>query len=164
MKNPLVLLAGATLLLTACDTFFGPPPPPPPPRNPAAPLGTAALTTGTKAPFGTYVTDGSGRSVYILEGTRGMSGLNRCSGPCLSVWPMVPSGAATTTAGGLDPRQLRPVSGYGGTQDSYGGWPLYYYHHDMRPGDTTGQHVTDSWGTWHLISPSGEPIRPRGGY
>lgn len=42
--------------------------------------------------------------------------------------------------------------------------PLYYYHRDRGPGDTTGQHVTDAWGARHLLSPSGEPIRPADGY
>jgi predicted lipoprotein with Yx(FWY)xxD motif len=53
---------------------------------------------------------------------------------------------------------------YGGSQATYGGWPLYYYHHDAAPGDTTGQNVHDRWGMWYLVSPSGNPIRPGGGY
>ena len=156
MRYPAILLAGAAFALSACDTVYGPPPAPP-----AAPMGAVALTTATKAPFGTYVVDGSGRSVYVLEGTRGGSGINRCSGPCLRVWPPLAGGAAQGVATGLNPGLVQSVSGFGGAQLAYGGWPIYYYQHDHVPSDTMGQGFRDQWGTWYLLSPSGEPIRPR---
>ena len=156
MRIPTVLFTGAALVLGACDTLMGPPPPPP-----GGPLRTATLTTATNARFGTYVVDGSGRSVYVLQGTRGASGINRCSGPCLAAWPPLMIAGTPGAASGLDQAQLRAVSGFGGTQVSYSGWPLYYYHHDHAPGDTSGQGVRDAWGTWYLIRPSGEPIAPR---
>jgi hypothetical protein len=71
---------------------------------------------------------------------------------------------AQMTASGLNPAELRAVSGFTGAQASYAGWPLYYYHRDQAPSDTTGQGVRDSWGTWYLLAPSGEPIRGPGGY
>jgi predicted lipoprotein with Yx(FWY)xxD motif len=160
MRIPAVLLAGATIALGACDTMSGPPPPPPPPSDmPAG--GAATLTTATNAPFGTYVVDSSGRSVYVLEGTRGGSGINRCSGQCLKVWPPLMGGPSPVVATGLNPGIVQAVSGYTGSQLSYGGWPLYYYQHDHVPSDTMGNGVRDAWGTWYLLSPSGEPIRPR---
>jgi predicted lipoprotein with Yx(FWY)xxD motif len=158
MTHRTILLAGAMFALGSCDTFLGPPAPPP---GAIAPMGSAALTTATKPPFGNFVVDGSGRSVYALIGTRGGSGINRCSGPCLGVWPPVPAPAAPTVGSGLSPAGLRAVSGFAGAQMSYSGWPLYYYHHDMRPGDTNGQGVRDQWGTWYLLRPSGEPLTPR---
>ena len=159
MKSQTILLAGSALLLGSCNTLFGPPVPPPGAAGPAA-TSNLTLSTATKAPFGTYVTDGSGRAVYVLEGTRGMSGINRCSGMCLNEWPPVPAPPLPTGGSGLSPPALRLISGYQGAQISYSGWPLYHYHHDMAPGDTTGQGVRDQWGTWYLIRPSGEPIAP----
>ena len=156
MRVPVILLAGGAFALTACDTVMGPPPPPPIP-----PMGAVALTTATKAPFGTYVVDGSGRSVYILEGTRGGSGINRCSGQCLGIWPAQAGVAGQGVATGLNSGLVQSVSGFGGPQLAYGGWPLYYYARDNAPSDTTGQGVRDQWGTWYLLSPSGEPVRPR---
>ena len=152
-----ILLAGAMLALSSCDMIL---PPPAPPPGPIAPTATVTLNTATKSPFGTYVTDGSGRAVYILEGTRGGSGINRCSGMCLNVWPPMPAPPLPTGGSGISPPGVRTTSGYRGTQMSYSGWPLYYYHHDAAPGDTTGQGVRDQWGTWYLLAPSGEPIRP----
>ena len=179
MKHWVILLSVAAMAVSACDTY-GPPPPPPPegpmgppegpmgppqgpmgPPGPMAPAGNATLTTATKAPFGTYVVDGTGSSVYVLEGTRGGSGINRCSGPCVSVWLPLPATSPTPIAGsGLSPPGLRTVSGYTGAQVSYSGWPLYHFRQDAAPGDTFGQGVRDQWGTWYLIRPDGEPIRP----
>jgi predicted lipoprotein with Yx(FWY)xxD motif len=162
-----VILAGAAMAASACDTYGPPPPPPPagpmgpPPGSMASTAGNATLTTATKAPFGTYVVDGTGRSVYVLEGTRGGSGINRCSGPCLNVWPPLPATSPTPIAGsGLSPPGLRTISGFSGAQVAYSGWPLYYFRQDAAPGDTFGQGVQDQWGTWYLIRSDGEPIRP----
>lgn len=160
MLHRTILLAGAMLALSSCDTMLAPPAPPPP--GPIEPATTSPLTlsTATKAPFGTYVTDGAGRAVYVLQGTRGMSGINACSGMCINMWPPVPAPPLPTGGSGLSPPALRTISGFMGAQMSYSGWPLYYYSHDMAPGDTTGQGVHDQWGTWYLIRPSGEPITP----
>jgi predicted lipoprotein with Yx(FWY)xxD motif len=157
MRIPLFLLAAATVTLSACETV---------PPGPAVVLPTAAasLTTANKAPFGTYLVDGAGRAVYVLEGTQGTNGMARCSGPCLGVWPPVMTAGPTTTAAGLNAASAASVPAYGGTQASYGGWPLYYYSHDHASGDTTGQNVHDAWGHWYLLSPSGQPIMPTGGY
>jgi predicted lipoprotein with Yx(FWY)xxD motif len=129
------------------------------PVAPAGPIGPATVSVAEKAPFGPYLVGPDGRSLYILEGTRGASGINRCDGECLRIWPPLHP-AGRMIAPGIDARRLSNVRGYGGPHVAYAGWPLYYYHHDRAPGDTTGQHVRDAWGTWHLLSPSGAPIRP----
>ena len=161
MKTANVLLGAAMFGLAACDTY-----PPPPPLTPmgAAPVayGTAMVTTGNKAPFGAFLVDGDGRSLYILEGTRIPGGVNRCLGECLRVWPPLVANSPPVAGSGVDPAKLAAVPTAAGPQTIYGGWPLYYYHRDRAPGDTAGQHVTDRWGTWHLLALSGEPIRPAG--
>ena len=149
MKIPTLMLVAAALGVNGCATV----------RTPAGPI---TLTSANKAPYGSYVVDAGGRALYILEGTRGAPGTNRCSGPCLQIWPPLGATAPQVVGGRLSQRLVSVVPGYGGPQVAYAGWPLYYYHHDRVPSDTTGQHVTDSWGTWHLLSPSGQPIRPAG--
>ena len=69
-----------------------------------------------------------------------------------------------TVGPGIDPGMLSTMFAHGQTHVTYGGWTLFYYHRDRVPGDTTGQAVFDRWGYWYLLSPSGEPIRPAGGY
>ena len=145
------LLAVAALALAACETVA-----------PVAPpvVGTSIISSASKAPFGAYLVDDSGRALYILEGTRNESGMMRCSGECFRVWP--PMHGLAIAGAGVDRSRLAIVPMRGGTYVTYAGWPLYYYHRDRAPGDTTGQHVVDRWGTWHLLSPNGEPIRPVG--
>ncbi len=146
MKSAAMIIAAVAFGLSGCA-----------PISPMPPYGPTTVTVASKAPYGPYLVGSNGRSLYILEGTRNMSGRNRCSGPCLVAWPMVGAAAAGP---GVNPANLRAVPGYAGAQAAYAGWPLYYYYRDGSPGHTTGQHVTDAWGTWHLISPSGAPIRP----
>lgn len=159
MRIPKILLTAATLGVAACATYSSAPPP----YSPAA-YDPTMITTANKAPFGTYLVDRMGRAVYILEGTRGTPAA-RCSGECLNVWPPLHVSAPATPGPAVNPALLSTMQAHGHTHVTYGGWTLFYYHRDRAAGDTTGQHVTDAWGTWHLLSPNGEPIRPvRSGY
>ena len=159
MRIPFILLnAVAVTGLAACATYSSPQPYGGPAYGSPAYRGVL-VTTASKAPFGTYLVDGGGRALYILEGTRGTPG-ERCGGECLRVWPPLHAGAPAAAGGSVDPARLAAIRAHGQTHVTYAGWPLFYYHHDRRPGDTTGQHVMDRWGSWHLLSPSGEPIRP----
>jgi predicted lipoprotein with Yx(FWY)xxD motif len=152
MKTPRLLFAAASALaLTSCAAV--------PPAVPVVP-GALSVTTATKAPFGTYLVDGAGRSLYILEGEHMPGGTHRCVGQCMAVWPPLPG--ALAAGAGVDTTMLGTMTMGTSTHATYAGWPLYYYSHDRAPEDTTGQHVTDAWGTWHLLSPSGQPIRPAG--
>jgi len=150
-----ILMTAAGLGLAACTSYSSPPAYGPASYNPSL------ITSANKAPFGTYLVDGNGRAVYVLEGQRNHVGMDRCSGQCLAVWPPLHS-AAPTAGGAVDPARLSTMTMHGAPHVTYAGWPLYYYTRDREPADTTGQHVTDAWGTWHLLSPSGEPIRPVG--
>ena len=151
MKAQAILVTAAALGLAGCATYAPMPPP----------YGTAMVTTANKAPFGTYLVDGAGRALYILEGTRGTAA-ERCSGECLRVWPPLHVTAPPTAGPAVDPARLSTIMAHGHTHVTYGGWTLFYYHRDRAPGDTTGQLVRDRWGVWYLLSPSGEPIRPVG--
>lgn len=155
MKSQSLLMAAASLGLAGCAAY-GPMAPPPY-------AGPARISVATKPPFGTYLVGPNGMSLYMLENTRGTPA-ERCSGPCLGVWPPLHVTAPPIAGPGIDPARLSTIRAHGHTHVTYGGWTLFYYHRDRVPGDTTGQHVTDTWGTWHLVAPSGEPIRPIGGY
>jgi predicted lipoprotein with Yx(FWY)xxD motif len=159
-KSIFIPLAVVAFALAGCATY----PPEPAPYGPVyAGGGYSMVATATKPPFGTFLVGPDGRSLYILEGTRGTAG-DRCSGECLGVWPPLHASEPPRAGPGVDPAALSTVMAHGAPHATYAGWPLYYYHRDRAPGDTTGQHVVDRWGTWHLISPSGAPIRPAGRY
>lgn len=155
MKTPKLLFAAAAAALAGCATAV-------PTPVPVVPVAAVSLTTATKAPFGTYLVDGAGRALYILEGERMPGGVHRCAGPCLVAWPPLLSSTAPASGAGVNAAQIGTMPMHGALHVTYAGWPLYYYARDRVQGDTTGQHVTDAWGTWHLISPAGMPIRPTG--
>jgi predicted lipoprotein with Yx(FWY)xxD motif len=157
MKIPTILLSAAALGIISCDTV-------PPAAGPAGPVAGVTVTTANKAPYGSYLVDGAGRALYILEGTRGAPGTQQCGEDCRAVWPSLMALNPPVGGPAINAAQLSTRPAYGGTQVTYSGWPLYYYVRDTGPGDTTGQHVVDRWGAWHLLSPSGEPIRPAGSH
>lgn len=151
MRTPTLLLAAAAIGLAGCETV-----------EPLMSPGPGVLVTSSaKAPFGSYLVDGTGRSLYILDGTRMTNGTGRCSGECLMAWPPLRVSSQPSASAGIDPARLATVPTPGGPQAAYSGWPLYYYHRDQVAGDTTGQAVVDRWGAWYLLAPSGEPIRSR---
>ncbi|HUE80334.1 MAG TPA: hypothetical protein VMN38_11990 [Sphingomicrobium sp.] len=151
MKTPAFFLVGATLGLAACETV----------EPMLSPGPSTLVTSSAKAPFGSYLVDGTGRALYILDGTRMTNATGRCSGECLMAWPPLRVSGQPAASAGIDPARLATVPTQGGVQAAYSGWPLYRYHRDQVAGDTTGQAVVDRWGAWYLLAPSGEPIRAR---
>ncbi|HUF12414.1 MAG TPA: hypothetical protein VMN78_04875 [Longimicrobiales bacterium] len=104
---------------------------------------------------GQYLTDGDGRALYVLENE---TEPDACVDACATEWPPftaqpggepMASGAQQDLIGTVD----RPD---GTTQIAYDGQPLYYYAEDAAPGETKGQDVTDEWGEWYLVQPTGE--------
>ncbi len=126
----------------------------------AAPQAGIRLGVATSARYGPYLTDASGRALYLLEHA------TRCEGACMTVWPPLFAGPAGAVSGdpAVQPGRIGTVRRPdGATQVTYGGHPLYYYVADRGPGETLGQHVEDAWGEWYLVSPSGRHVEePRG--
>jgi predicted lipoprotein with Yx(FWY)xxD motif len=109
--------------------------------------------------LGAYLTDGNGRSLYLLE--EDQAGQSTCYEMCVVIWPPFLAGASKPTS--ADPAVQSNLIGSvprqgGGAQATYNGHPLYYYLGDAAPGQTRGQHVEDSWGEWYLVSPTGQHV------
>lgn len=126
--------------------------------NPAAgnavPSSPASNAPPVRLAEGQYLVDGSGRSVYALEGNTGGS---KCDAVCENAWPPVlTESAVDSQVPGLQPgllsSQPRPD---GAAQVVYAGHPLYRYAGDQGAGSTSGDGVKDQWGTWHLVSSAG---------
>jgi predicted lipoprotein with Yx(FWY)xxD motif len=71
---------------------------------------------------------------------------------CYALWPLL-TVSGTPTAGAGVTGKLGTITTDGKTQVTYNGKPLYYYVSDKKPGDVTGQNVTDSLGTWFVAKP-----------
>ena len=125
--------------------------------------GGVTLGIDTLQGAGAYLTDGEGRALYLLEGEPSDS--STCYDACAEEWPpLIPEtgsarpGGAAVQQGLIGSIQRRD----GRTQVTYGGHPLYYYHEDREPGQTSGHDLTDQWGEWYLVSPGGEHLEESG--
>ena len=111
---------------------------------------------------GTYLTDGSGRSLYVFSADVGAT--SACTGGCLSVWPQFTASATPTASGSVLSSMLATAMQVGGKdQVTYAGHPLYYYQGDSSAGDTKGEGITSFGGTWNLVAADGTAIGPSGG-
>ena len=168
-KTRLFVTCGAVLMLgvagcnrEALDTDVAATPPadttpaepsPAPTPTPATPAPAGTLTIATGAP-GSYVADHTGRAVYVLKGDENGS---KCTGDCVAAWPPLLADAAPVAGSpSLQGVMIGTVERSDGTtQVTYNGHPLYLYTKDTTAGTTMGQDVTDQWGEWYLVGPTG---------
>lgn len=122
------------------------------PTTPTPPTSAGVQLSVAEAPgAGAYVTDASGRAVYVVEND---STAFSCSGACATdLDPVIGTATIATGATGLDASLLntRPLPD-GRMQVTYEGKPLYFARADMGRGDTKGQGMK-SYGNVRLLTP-----------
>ena len=125
--------------------------------TPSAPSGPAVVMTKTGS-AGTYLTDGSGKSLYLFVADTG--GKSVCNGACAAAWPPLTTKGQPTAGSGATASMLTTFTrSDGSTQVVYNGHPLYYYVADTAAGQTTGQGLNQFGGLWWLVSPAGAAIQ-----
>lgn len=120
------------------------------------PASSASIQVATLADGGQqYLTDGEGRALYVIENENEP---DACIDSCASAWPPFTAqpGGEPMTSGAQQDLVGTVERPDGTTQITYGEHPLYYYAEDAGPGETKGQDVTDEWGEWYLVQPTGE--------
>ena len=121
----------------------------------AASSGTE-ITTAT-ASGATFLTDGSGRAVYLWVKDTGDA--SQCSGACAGAWPPVPATGTVTAGGSAVASDLGTITRSDGTkQVTYDGHPLYYFAGDSGAGSATGQGSDGFGAKWWLVSPAGADV------
>lgn len=116
----------------------------------------ASVVLQSSSQFGKYLTTPAGYALYTY--TADKPGGKGCTGQCLKIWPPLLLAPGQTT-----PMAAHGISGLGTfhrgsrLQVTYRGLPLYTYIEDKSPGQTTGQQVVDSGGTWYVAALSGQP-------
>ena len=160
---PAVLALAAILALGACNrselaTSAVAEPAAPAAAEPAPVPATASVGTLVVGGEGTerYLTDNAGRAVYVLEGDDTGT---RCVDDCLLAWPVVGGAAPVSGVPEVDGALIGTTTRADGTvQVTYAGHPLYYFADDTDVGVTHGRDVSDTWGRWYLLQPSGEVL------
>ncbi|MBW1603611.1 hypothetical protein JJV70_16165 [Streptomyces sp. JJ66] len=116
----------------------------------SGPAGTLALRED--AELGKVVTDSEGWTLYRFEEDSAKPPKATCEGDCASAWPPVPADDAKA-ASGMDAALVGSVERADGSKQlTLGGWPVYRYAKDTKPGDASGHGVG---GTWNALAPDG---------
>ncbi len=114
------------------------------------------ITTATSS-GNTFLTDGSGRAVYLWVKDTGDA--STCSGACAGAWPPVTTAGAPTASGSAKASDLGTITRSDGTkQVTYDGHPLYYFVGDSGPGMAKGQNSNSFGAKWWLVSPAGSDV------
>ena len=155
-------IAGGLLSLLALAACSSPTPASPAAASTsAAPSAPATSAPATAAPtvalaetsLGKVLVDGKGMTLYLF--TKDTPNKSVCEGQCLANWLALVGKAVA--GDGVDASKLGTLTRSDGTiQASYGGWPLYYWVKDAKPGDVTGQNVQ---GVWYVIGTDGQAIK-----
>ncbi len=123
---------------------------------------SAAMVQTKSGPDGTYLTDGSGRTLYLFMADT--SGTSNCNGNCLTYWPALTTSGSPTAGSGVTASNLGTITRSDGTkQVTYSGHPLYYFAQDSSAGQMTGQGNNGFGALWWIVSPSGSAITMKGG-
>ncbi|WP_329126501.1 SCO0930 family lipoprotein [Streptomyces sp. NBC_01465] len=117
----------------------------------AKPAGQLAVWDSKK--LGKVVTDSAGFTLYRFDKDTASPPKSNCDGDCAKVWPPVPAGSVTAAAGTDASVIGEVVRTDGSKQLTLGGWPMYRFAKDTKPGDANGQGVG---GTWFASAPDGK--------
>ena len=123
----------------------------------SAASGSAAVIATASSSGNTFLTDGSGRAVYLWAKDTGDASM--CSGACAGAWPPVTTTGAPTASGSAAASDLGTITRSDGTkQVTYDGHPLYYYAGDSGAGMASGQGSDNFGAKWWLVSPAGSDV------
>jgi predicted lipoprotein with Yx(FWY)xxD motif len=108
--------------------------------------------------FGTYVSDGAGRTLYRFDNDSAKPPKSTCNGDCAKTWPPL----LIKSPGQIFPTGINPkILGYveradGHCQVTINGWPVYYFSGDKAPSEFRGQGLG---GVWFAVTPAGGKTR-----
>ncbi|GGY02541.1 hypothetical protein [Streptomyces hiroshimensis] len=101
------------------------------------------------------VVNGAGFTLYRFDKDTANPSKSACNGDCAVTWPpVVVAPGGRIFLDGVDKAKTGTVKRDDGTlQVTVGGWPVYRFSKDTKPGDTKGQGVG---GTWFGVTPDGK--------
>jgi len=98
--------------------------------------------------LGKIITDTEGRTLYVFA--KDVEGNSTCSGGCLNSWPIFYKEELDFGAG-INPADVGVITRADGSkQNTFKGWPMYYFSGDKEIGDTNGEAAS---GVWFVAKP-----------
>ena len=133
----------------------------------AAALLTTAATAGARSgavikvgrsSLGQILVDSHGRTLYLWAHDKHHR--STCYGACTAYWPPLTTRRKPRATGGARQALLSTTRRRDGRlQVAYRGHPLYRFSGDTKPGQTSGEGLTDFGGRWDPVSPTGAAVR-----
>ncbi|GAA0228528.1 hypothetical protein [Cryptosporangium japonicum] len=124
-----------------------------PETNPNGGYWPASINAAENKKLGTIVTDGDGFTLYRFDKDSNHPSRTTCFDACAQKWPPVLT-RNKIVFNGIDRNALGTIQRSDGTyQVTLGGWPVYRFADDAKPGDISGEAVQ---GTWFTLAPSGK--------
>lgn len=122
----------------------------------------SGLGTAFSEEYGLYLAREDGRPLYAmltqLESGDRQDPLESCNQDCLEEWPVATVSGDIQIDEALDASLAETTRWNDQTVQTYGGYPLFFFHRD-RPGEEPRGHGIYSFGGyWALLSPEGKPI------
>ncbi len=137
MKKSIFLVFALVAALYSCSSDDSDP-------QPTPPVDVAnAVQLATDATFGSILTDANGMSLYFFS--RDTKGESVCVDGCKAAWPIFYTADLTLDDGLLASDFGVITRSDGEKQNTYKGWPLYYFANDNAAGDTNGDKVGNNW-------------------
>ena len=115
---------------------------------------TDSLTGTSVKRMGQVIENSAGFVFYRFDkDTAKPKSKSACNGDCAKVWPPALTNDGKPELKGIDADLVGTVTRADGTKQlTVGGWPIYTYIGDKKPGTWKGQNVG---GTWFVIKPDG---------
>jgi predicted lipoprotein with Yx(FWY)xxD motif len=114
---------------------------------------TTKLKASTIKRMGKVVVNQDGYTLYLFTKDSKDPSKSNCNGTCAKIWPPALTDG-TPSIDGVPADLVGTVTREDGTkQITIGGWPVYTYIGDKKPGAWKGQFVG---GTWFVIGPNGK--------
>lgn len=125
------------------------------------PAEAARVATAHSDAYGTYLTNGNGRPLYLFtadtQGTGGNNAKIACDARCLNFWPLFTTqGKPQAGSAGVQASMLGSMKYDGKTVVTYHGWPLHLFVQDQGAKKPQGQKLKSFGGEWYLVAPIGE--------
>ena len=114
---------------------------------------TGALIAKRVPRMGNVVTDAKGWILYRFDQDTANPTTSSCLDTCAKVWPPLLSDGIPKLKGVASSEVGTLMRSDGGMQVTIGGWPVYRYIGDKKPGAWKGQNVA---GTWFVVSKTGK--------
>ncbi|MFE5922338.1 hypothetical protein [Streptomyces sp. NPDC056468] len=112
------------------------------------------LSAGKAGALNPVVINGAGFTLYRFDKDTANPSKSNCFGECATTWPpyLVAKGGRVFVDG-VPKSSIGFIQRDGALQVTIGGWPIYLFNKDLKPGDTNGQGVG---GTWFGVTPDGQ--------